>query len=122
MARKFENISISPTHVRRKSSADAHGELSGGKSNVLICEILARAECVRYPWALLWNEVSTINGVFFSLSLLLSPDITFLPEILHGVSTQKKIKIFGEKKFGGPRAPGGVDLLGCFFLEKTKGA
>jgi hypothetical protein len=41
-------------------------------------EILTRAECVRCPWALLRNEVSTINGVFFSI-FSLSPD-TFLPE------------------------------------------
>jgi hypothetical protein len=36
---------------------------------------LARAECVRCPWALLRNEVSTINGVFslFSLLMLLFP-------------------------------------------------
>ena len=42
--------------------------------------ILVRAECVRCPWALLWNQVSTIFGIIFLLSSFFSPPHTFLPE------------------------------------------
>jgi hypothetical protein len=71
---------------------------------------LARAECVRCPWALLRNKVSTINGVFFSFSQL-STNITFLPEgvivgfwnFAWGFNSQKKDLgwnkfIFGKNK------------------------
>jgi hypothetical protein len=35
-------------------------------------QLLVQTECVRCPWALLRNKGSNINGVFFSLSLLLT--------------------------------------------------
>ena len=41
---------------------------------------LVRAKCLRRPWALQRNEVSTIFGIIFLLSFFLSGSHTFLPE------------------------------------------
>ena len=65
--------------------------------------ISVRAECVRCPKALQWKEVSTIFVIIF-LSFFFSPPHTFLPEgveILHGVLSHKKNKIWGKKYLGG---------------------
>jgi hypothetical protein len=80
---------------------------------------LVRAECVRLPWALLRNEVSTINGVFlslFSLSLFsLSPDVSFLRE---GVIIGVQNFAWGfnaHKKIRDPPCPRGGGSIYYFF-------
>ena len=61
--------------------------------NGMLGQQLVRAECVRCPWALLQNEVSTIFGTIF---------LSFLCHILFSQKgSHKKIR-FGVKKIIGP--------------------
>jgi hypothetical protein len=88
--------------------------------------LLARAECVRCPWALLRNEVSTINGVFFSLFSLLTllfsqKSYRRVPKFCIGFQLTPKNKIWGERKVAPPPCPrGGVDFLGLFSEKNPK--